>query len=57
MDREKELPRRKDLRLKDYDYSSKGAYFVTICTDDRKRLLSEITVPPVGVGAIFAPQM
>ena len=26
------LPQRKSLRLKNYDYSSCGAYFVTICT-------------------------
>lgn len=42
-----ELPKRKDLRLKQYDYSSAGAYFITICVKDRKRILSDI----VGVGA------
>lgn len=26
------LPERKNIRLKDYDYSSNGVYFVTICT-------------------------
>lgn len=31
-----DLPKRKDIRLKDYDYSSPGAYFVTICTKDKK---------------------
>ena len=51
MDKEKDLPKRKDLRLKRYDYSSTGAYFVTICTKDRKRILSDITKPSVGVGA------
>lgn len=30
-----DLPKRKKNRLKDYDYSSNGAYFVTICTKDR----------------------
>ena len=34
----KNLPKRKDLRLKHYDYSSAGAYFVTICTKDRKNI-------------------
>ena len=29
-------PKRKQLRLKDYDYSSNGCYFITICTKDRK---------------------
>jgi putative transposase len=28
-------PIRQPTRLKDYDYTSKGAYFVTICTDKR----------------------
>ncbi len=27
---------RKRLRLKDYDYSQPGAYFVTVCTKDRE---------------------
>ena len=43
MDKEKESPRRKSTRLKGYDYSTPGAYFVTICTRDRMRILSEIT--------------
>ncbi len=32
MEDRNELPKRKPLRLKGYDYSSCGAYFVTICT-------------------------
>ncbi len=32
----KEMPQRKFPRLKEYDYSSPGAYFVTICTENRK---------------------
>ena len=39
-----DLPKRRPTRLKDYDYSSPGAYFVTICTKDKKELLSKITV-------------
>ena len=39
-----ELPRRKLIRLKGYDYSTPGAYFITICTKDRKELLSRIIV-------------
>ena len=35
-------PERKPTRIKDYDYSSAGAYFVTICTQDGKNILSEI---------------
>ena len=37
---EKELPKRKPLRLPEYDYSSTGAYFITICTKDRKTFFS-----------------
>lgn len=38
------LPKRKSTRLKDYDYSQNGAYFVTIYTKDRIPFLSEIIV-------------
>lgn len=31
---------RKHNRLENYDYSQDGAYFVTICTQDRKPVLS-----------------
>jgi len=40
------LPKRKPTRLKGYDYSQNGAYFITICTHGKKYLLSNI------VGAI-----
>lgn len=33
---------RKVMRLKDYDYSQSGAYFITICTKDKKSILSQI---------------
>ena len=39
-----EPAKRKPNRLKNFDYSTSGAYFVTICTDNRKRLLSHIYV-------------
>lgn len=42
MDNEKNLPKRKSTRLKNYDYSSTGVYFVTICIQNRKQILSEI---------------
>lgn len=38
------LPQRKPTRLKDYDYSTNGAYFITICVQDRRCILSEISV-------------
>jgi REP-associated tyrosine transposase len=34
--------RRESLRLKDYDYSGPGAYFVTICTRDRFPLFGDV---------------
>ncbi len=37
-----ELPKRKPTRLNNFDYSSAGAYFVTICIRDRMQILSEI---------------
>ena len=39
---EKEFPKRKHPRLDNYDYSSAGAYFVTICTQNRRNVLSRI---------------
>ena len=30
---------RHSIRLKGYDYSCKGLYFVTVCVQDRKQLL------------------
>jgi|AGTN01.2.fsa_nt_gi Transposase and inactivated derivatives len=35
-------PTRKTIRLQDYDYASNGAYFVTICTHKRRRILSNL---------------
>ena len=35
---EYELPKRKKNRLENFDYSSSGAYFITICTKDRKNI-------------------
>ena len=43
----KELPERKPNRLKDYDYSQNGVYFVTVCTFRREHLFGRI----VGAGA------
>lgn len=37
-----DLPKRKQIRLPEYDYSGPGAYSVTICTEDRRCILSEI---------------
>ena len=32
------FPKRKQIRLSDYDYSQNGYYFITICTKERKTL-------------------
>ncbi len=37
-------PCRKCIRLQEYDYSTPGAYFVTICTINRQPILSKIFV-------------
>ena len=39
-----ELPKRKIIRLSNYDYSSNGAYFITVCTKHRKKLFWESAV-------------
>ena len=43
-----ELPKRKVTRLKEWDYSTPGAYFLTICTAEKRCILSRI--PIVGEG-------
>jgi putative transposase len=51
------LPQRKQLRLKDYNYSQIGYYFVTICTQVRKILFGQVVVA-VGEDSLSAhPQM
>jgi hypothetical protein len=40
---DKEIHHRRSIRLKDYDYSQAGAYFVTICTQGRECLFGDIT--------------
>lgn len=34
-----DLPKRKNIRLNDYNYSSNGAYFITICIKNKENLL------------------
>ena len=46
MGMENEFPVRKNLRLREYDYNTPGAYFITFCTHNRSNILSRI------VGAI-----
>ena len=65
-------PVQKQNRIQNFDYSQNGVYFITICTENRKCLLSRIippttttatnvpavfTVPTVGGGVLDAPQV
>ena len=36
-------PKRKRLRLKNYDYAREGYYFLTLCTKGRRQILSEVS--------------
>ena len=38
---------RKTTRLSGYDYNTPGAYFLTICTENRRCLLSRIVCPDI----------
>ena len=55
--------KRKNIRLKDYDYSKEGYYYITICIKDRKEILSKIKIyntklksNDVGVGVPDDPE-
>ena len=38
-----EIHNRKSVRLKNYDYSRQGMYFITICIKNKEKILSIIT--------------
>lgn len=38
---QKDFPKRKKIRLQGYDYSTAGAYFITICTQDHRKIFWE----------------
>ena len=46
------LKKRKNLRLRDFDYNTPGAYFLTVCTQNRQCILSRIFV---GTGVLDCP--
>ena len=52
MDMEKKLPTRKNTRLQVFDYNIPTVYFVTICTKQKRPILSNI----VGGDVLDAPQ-
>ena len=35
-------PKRKSLRLESYDYSTPGAYFITVCTENKRKILGNL---------------
>ncbi|MCL1858230.1 MAG: hypothetical protein FWF92_03240 [Oscillospiraceae bacterium] len=39
---QKELPVRKSIRLKGYDYSQAGYYFITICIEGGHEMLGKV---------------
>ncbi len=58
-----EIKSRKPNRLKEYDYSKNGAYFITICTQNRVEMFWDVenhkfknTETTVGVGVPDDPQ-
>ena len=46
---------RKSIRLKNYDYSQEGLYFITICTENREKLFGEILNDNVGADPCVCP--
>ena len=36
------VQKRKEIRIKQYNYSQEGMYFITICTKNRECLLSSV---------------
>ena len=49
---ENKLPKRIPTRLNNFDYDRVGAYFITLCTEDRRQILSRI----VGVDVLGDPK-
>lgn len=39
-----DIHRRRSIRLKDYDYSQAGAYFVTICTQNKECIFGDVII-------------
>ena len=53
------FPKRKNTRLTEFDYNTDGAYFITVCTHDRKSTLSRVVSPiekNVGAGVLDRPR-
>ena len=52
MEDKNKLPERKRNRLRNCNYSKPGAYFITICTENRQKILSRI----VGADVLDGPK-
>ena len=52
-----DFPSRKQLRLRNYDYTSAGFYFVTICIQNRKHLFGKIINSNVGADPCVRPNV
>jgi REP element-mobilizing transposase RayT len=50
-----EAHHRKSIRLKNYDYSKEGLYFITICTHNRENLFGKIIDENVGADLRVCP--
>ena len=50
-----EFPQRRPNRIDHYDYSQNGAYFITVCVQNRKQILSKI-VETLNPGCPQSPQ-
>ena len=46
-----EIPTRKKIRLSEYDYASNGAYFVTVCSENKRHIFGYV----VGAGHPAGP--
>ena len=49
-----ELTKRKSCRIPGYDYSQNGAYFITICTHQKRLLFGNLSQEAVGADSISA---
>lgn len=51
-----EIHHRHSIRIKQFDYSKPGIYFITICTQNRENILSKIINNGVGAGLVSAQE-
>ena len=50
---EMDRPQRKSIRLRGYDYTRCGAYYITICTNDRLHVFGRIMDATVHLGSML----